>query len=551
MPIPKPKTNEKQSNYINRCMEAIGGEYEDPKQAVAVCFSEWRKKDSIDIDDIYNNDLYETVIDIERPNFHSARVKNPGVFQKEQFRLKKIPGSNVVMVLGRLKGEMTTTVQSYLFPKEKYTIAQVRAWLKENEVKAIKIVPAREDNSDTKIEQRFDFTDLMEYGKLNGLEESFLKTDEGYLTGKAIVTNIGVFTYRNPDGTLRRELRLPQEVFHPDSLETLKMKPISNNHPDELVIDAENIKKHQVGFTGSEIYTDPYHLSIPITITDKQAIDDVNNGKRALSAGYSLMLENKPGVWMGVPYDAIQRNIKYNHVAIVDKGRAGDAAKIRMDQAENIMYSIGWENDTALENKEKEDKTLNEENLQLKKITLDGVEYKAEADVVKAVMGLQKQVDSLKKEIEGLKTTKTELETEKSKLEADRDTYKDKAEQLEKDSADDTKIEERVQKRIRVLTAAEMASVSVDGKTEKDIMKEVIIKKYPKAILDNRDDVYIEARFDATIEQLEVDVDKSKTEQIFSFTGDDAGRPISADDARKKMMKTVKNLSRGLKEGDK
>jgi len=43
MPIPKPKSGEKQDAFISRCMSAIGGEYDDNKQAVAICYDAWRK----------------------------------------------------------------------------------------------------------------------------------------------------------------------------------------------------------------------------------------------------------------------------------------------------------------------------------------------------------------------------------------------------------------------------------------------------------------------------------------------------------------------------
>jgi hypothetical protein len=38
MPIPKPNPKEKESEYVSRCMEAIGGEYDDQAQAVAICY---------------------------------------------------------------------------------------------------------------------------------------------------------------------------------------------------------------------------------------------------------------------------------------------------------------------------------------------------------------------------------------------------------------------------------------------------------------------------------------------------------------------------------
>ena len=54
-----------------------------------------------------------------------------------------------------------------------------------------------------------------------------------FLIARAPVTSIGVFTYKNPEGSFRKELRLPEEVFNSDSLETLKLKPLTKFHPDE------------------------------------------------------------------------------------------------------------------------------------------------------------------------------------------------------------------------------------------------------------------------------------------------------------------------------
>lgn len=45
MPIPTPHAGESQKDFVSRCMSAIGGEYEDKDQAVAVCFSSWRDRE--------------------------------------------------------------------------------------------------------------------------------------------------------------------------------------------------------------------------------------------------------------------------------------------------------------------------------------------------------------------------------------------------------------------------------------------------------------------------------------------------------------------------
>lgn len=55
-------------------------------------------------------------------------------------------------------------------------------------------------------------------------------TDEGYLVDHPIVTSTGIFEYMNPDGSMRRELRLPEDVFAPESLKTYRGKPIIITH---------------------------------------------------------------------------------------------------------------------------------------------------------------------------------------------------------------------------------------------------------------------------------------------------------------------------------
>ena len=55
-------------------------------------------------------------------------------------------------------------------------------------------------------------------------------TKEGYFIDHPIVTSTGIFEYKNPDGSIRRELRLPEEVFDPASLESYEGKPIIVTH---------------------------------------------------------------------------------------------------------------------------------------------------------------------------------------------------------------------------------------------------------------------------------------------------------------------------------
>jgi hypothetical protein len=338
----------------------------------------------------------------------------------------------------------------------------------------------------------------------NYMEEKFVRTPEGFLKGRAIVTNVGVFPYRLANGTIRNELRPPEEVFSNETMASLKNIPLSNEHPEKGIIDIDNIKSEQVGYTGDEVRRDEYHLSISIIITDAETIEDVREGKRGLSCGYKVDIEEKSGVWMGIPYDVIQRNIRKNHLSIVDQGRAGDNARIKMDS----VNAVGVQE-------------INNQGVKsmAKKITIDGVEYEAEAPVITAYTRAKEELEKVKTD------SSTEIETLKTdskKVEAERDQLKEENEQLKKDAADFEKtkpeeLEKAVEARLVILDAAKRAEVEVkEDMSEKDIKKEVVVKLFPnsKERMDEakEDDVYINARFDMCLEKLdEMEEDRQDT----------------------------------------
>lgn len=55
-------------------------------------------------------------------------------------------------------------------------------------------------------------------------------TPEGYLIDRPILTRTGIFEYQNKDGSIRRELRLPEDVFDVESLKSYKGKPVIISH---------------------------------------------------------------------------------------------------------------------------------------------------------------------------------------------------------------------------------------------------------------------------------------------------------------------------------
>lgn len=153
-------------------------------------------------------------------------------------------------------------------------------------------------------------------------------TDEGYLVDHPIVTSTGIFEYMNPDGSMRRELRLPEDVFAPESLKTYRGKPIIITH-DAGYVDKDNVEEEQIGTILSEGYQDGDDVRAEIIIHDTDAMKEC--GLRELSLGYNLRLEETPGVWNGQPYDAIQRDIVINHLALVGSARAGEQARLNID----------------------------------------------------------------------------------------------------------------------------------------------------------------------------------------------------------------------------
>ena len=69
---------------------------------------------------------------------------------------------------------------------------------------------------------------------------------EGYFYDNPILTRTGIFKYTLEDGSERRELRRPEDVFDPESLASYEGKPIIITH-DARVIDKDNARRERVG----------------------------------------------------------------------------------------------------------------------------------------------------------------------------------------------------------------------------------------------------------------------------------------------------------------
>ncbi len=150
----------------------------------------------------------------------------------------------------------------------------------------------------------------------------------------AYPTREGVFSYKNTDGSERRELRLPEEVYSPDSLASLRAAPVTDMHPSEPV-NPDNWQALSVGHVAENVRAEKPFVAATLLIQDAKMIAAVEKGeRRELSCGYECSLDETPGTFQGQHYDAIQRGIKYNHVALGPKGwgRAGPQVALRLDE---------------------------------------------------------------------------------------------------------------------------------------------------------------------------------------------------------------------------
>lgn len=166
-----------------------------------------------------------------------------------------------------------------------------------------------------------------EYRADSGKLGDWQLTPEGYLVANAKIARIGIQEYQNPDGTVRREFRPPEEVANRDSLKTLCDLPVSIEHPP-VMLDSKTAKAFAVGWNGSVTY-DGGFVSTKIKLIDGKAVQDALNGGRIeLSVGYVTKLDWVPGAWEGQKYDCIQREIRGNHIALTVKARGGSNLRL-------------------------------------------------------------------------------------------------------------------------------------------------------------------------------------------------------------------------------
>lgn len=311
--------------------------------------------------------------------------------------------------------------------------------------------------------------------------------ENGFLVDTPVVARLGVQVYYMEDGSTVREFRPAEEVFKDESLASYQGKPMTLDH---VFVNSDNAKDVVVGSVTGKAEAMGSTVIAPIVVYSQQAIDEARSGNaKELSVGYSAYLDETPG-WgdpatgeyilksnaqeSDVPpdwqeFDAIQRDIKVNHLAMVFRGRAG-IAKLNMDGQQENPYTDSVD-------------SIKEDVKEMVKIKLDGSqEFEIAPEVAAHIEAMNKDAADAKAKADG--------------IEAERDALKSKVDampaEIEKAVA---KMKADAEALAALVAVAAEVGVKADGLDAKGI-KVAYVKEVSGLDVAEKSDAYIDAAFD-------------------------------------------------------
>lgn len=161
------------------------------------------------------------------------------------------------------------------------------------------------------------------------------RTSEGYLDVDAFIARDGLLTYS--DGSKSwNELRPRASLER--AAASWANKPVTLDHPP-VMVDSTNAVQYSRGHVMGTPYVVEVdgvgYLAARLRVMDAELIAKILDGQHELSVGFMAQVEPSVGVHDGVRYDAVQELDEYsgNHVASVERGRAGPAVRVLLDSA--------------------------------------------------------------------------------------------------------------------------------------------------------------------------------------------------------------------------
>ncbi|TIN80712.1 DUF2213 domain-containing protein [Mesorhizobium sp.] len=318
------------------------------------------------------------------------------------------------------------------------------------------------------------------------------RTEDGYLVAEARCVRTGIQIYAGdevgkPELKTVRVYRGPDQVFADASLQSFSHAPVTVNHPKDMVT-AETWKDLAVGEVSTAAKKDGEWIMLPLILKDAAAIKSVEDGKRELSAGYSCTLDWTPGTAPdGQAFDAQQQDIKINHLALVDRARAGSKAR--------IGDAGGW-GIAPINDEEKGTRSMTDK---LRTVLVDGLSVETTDQGAQAIEKLLKDLQS-----SAAKLADAETKHQAALAAKDADLAKKDAEidALKAKVLSDADLDKKVAARAALVSVAQTIAkdVKTDGLSDAAIRKAVVTAVLGDAAVKDKADAYIDARFEILVE---------------------------------------------------
>ena len=300
-------------------------------------------------------------------------------------------------------------------------------------------------------------TEILAYDSLQFEESARTIDDNGFLhvTGCAI-TKEQVAPYFGREIPSWQRLGLnPDSIYKlyrpaaelKKAVESCNGIPIQLEHHEDLA-DAP-AKETRIGSTGTDGEFKAPYLVNSLHFTDANAIKRIQDGSmRELSLCYRYEPVAKRGTFNGEDYDLVMTNISCNHVALVEKGRAGHDVFVKDSKPEGLKTEGGSEdtaqniNNNAANGVHNEDNAMDSEKLklfidELVKAGIDGEKAKAAIrEIIKEKTAEPVKAEEVKEEV------KTEDENPVDVKDADTEVKDEEVVGVEEVTAEDQLIKD-------------------------------------------------------------------------------------------------------------
>ncbi|MFY0735626.1 DUF2213 domain-containing protein [Aurantimonas sp. NFXS3] len=344
------------------------------------------------------------------------------------------------------------------------------------------------------------------------------RTADGFLVATAKSVRVGIQHYAGhecgvADKAIVSIYRSPEEVFSQDSLQSFSHAPVTIDHPSEQV-SADNWRELAVGEVSTAAQVDGKWVSLPLILKDAKAIAALDSGKRQLSAGYVCQLDMTPGTTPeGEAYDGRQVGIKINHLALVDRARAGDEARIGDSADDAGNRTTTWGATPLQDHTPKEPPMADLTTV----VVGDSAVQIAASDAAK-LEAFKASMTRALADAENAHTVAVAAKDEEiAKAHAALDDAKGKI-------LSDADLDKRVQDRgdLVALAGAIAKDVKTTGVSDADIRKAVVVAKLGDAAVEGKSAAYVDARFDILAEDA-----KKGTDPVARALADGKPAPVT------------------------